>query len=161
MTKEQLKEALNVCSEHEACERCTAREYCGDLSVLTGEALNAIERLEAENDALTGELDMRQDAEAEGEADMRELDKWLAEMGNKEARALAEEEAREIIQKEKGKRGMRLIFEAKPKLLELIEVLADTFAFDNSEQLTEVLREFAEESGVGEYLTITAEIQGK
>lgn len=30
MTIEQLKQALDVCSEHEACERCPAREYCGD-----------------------------------------------------------------------------------------------------------------------------------
>ena len=42
MTNEQLKQALDVCSEHEACERCPAREYCGDLSVVTGEALNVI-----------------------------------------------------------------------------------------------------------------------
>lgn len=49
MTSEQLKQALNVCSEHEACENCPARAYCGDLSVVTGEALNEIERLEKEN----------------------------------------------------------------------------------------------------------------
>lgn len=48
MTREQLKKALDVCSEHEACENCPAREYCGDLSVVTGEALNVIEQLEAE-----------------------------------------------------------------------------------------------------------------
>ena len=48
MTIEQLKQALDVCSEHEACENCPAREHCGDLGIVTGEALNVIERLEAE-----------------------------------------------------------------------------------------------------------------
>lgn len=48
MTIEQLKQALDVCSEHEACERCPAREYCGDLSVVTGEALNVITAREIE-----------------------------------------------------------------------------------------------------------------
>lgn len=48
MTREQLKKALDVCSEHEACEKCPAHEYCGDLSMVTGEALNVIEQLEAE-----------------------------------------------------------------------------------------------------------------
>ncbi len=161
MTKEQLKQALNVCSEHEACENCPAHQYCDDLSVLTGEALNAIETLEAENDALTGELDMRQGAQAEGEAAVRQLDEWLAETGKKEYQAAMEEEAREIMEKEKNKSRMRLILEAKPPLVELIEMLADTFAFDTSEQLTEIVREFAEENGVGEYLAITVEVQGK
>ena len=36
MTNEQLKQALDVCSEHEACERCPAREYCGDYCVKNG-----------------------------------------------------------------------------------------------------------------------------
>lgn len=156
-----MKQALNVCSEHEACENCPAHQYCDDLSVLTGEALNAIETLEAENDALTGELDMRQGAQAEGEAAVRQLDEWLAETGKKEYQAAMEEEAREIMEKEKNKSRMRLILEAKPPLVELIEMLADTFAFDTSEQLTEIVREFAEENGVGEYLAITVEVQGK
>ncbi len=161
MTKEQLKQALNVCSEHEACENCPAHQYCDDLSVLTGEALNAIEMLEAENDTLTGELDMRQGAQAEGEAAVRQLDEWLAETGKKEYQAAMEEEAREIMEKEKNKSRIRLILEAKPPLVEPIEMLADTFAFDTSEQLTEIVREFAEENGVGEYLAITVEVQGK
>lgn len=86
MTIEQLKQALDVCSEHEACENCPAREHCGDLSVVTGEALNAIEKLEAEKDALMGELDMRQYAQAEGEAVMREIDEWLAKTGEEETK---------------------------------------------------------------------------
>lgn len=56
MTKEQLKQALNVCSEHEACENCPAHEYCDDLSVLTGEALNAIETLETDKNTLAKTL---------------------------------------------------------------------------------------------------------
>lgn len=86
MTNEQLKQALDVCSEHEACERCPAREYCGDLGVITGEALNAIEKLEAEKDALMGELDMRQDAKAESKVLIREIDEWLAKTGEEEAK---------------------------------------------------------------------------
>ncbi len=86
MTTEQLKQALDVCSEHEACERCPAREYCGDLGIVTGEALNVIEQLEAEKDALMGELDMRQDAQATGKAVIKEIDEWLAKTGEEEAR---------------------------------------------------------------------------
>lgn len=56
MTSEQLKQALDVCSEHEACERCPAREYCGDLSVVTGEALNAIKQLEKDKQDLIDKL---------------------------------------------------------------------------------------------------------
>ncbi len=56
MTIEQLKQALDVCSEHEACERCPARKYCGDLSVVTGEALNVIERLEKDKQSLIDKL---------------------------------------------------------------------------------------------------------
>ena len=85
MTTEQLKQALDVCSEHEACERCPAREYC-DLGIVTGEALNVIEQLEAEKDALMGELDMRQDAQATGKAVIKEIDEWLAKTGEEEAR---------------------------------------------------------------------------
>lgn len=161
MTSEQLKQALSVCSEHESCERCPAHEHCGDLAVVTGEALNAIETLEAKNDALTGELGMWKDAQAEGEAVMRELDEWLAETGKKEYQAAMEEEARELMEKEKSKPEIRLILEAKPPLVELIEMLADTFAFDTSEQLTEIVKEFAEENGVGEYLAIKVEVQDK
>lgn len=86
MTTEQLKQALDVCSEHEACGRCPAREYCGDLGIVTGEALNVIEQLEAEKDALMGELDMRQDAQATGKAVIKEIDEWLAKTGEEEAR---------------------------------------------------------------------------
>lgn len=56
MTREQLKQALDVCSEHEACGQCPSREYCGDLSVVTGEALNVIERLEKEREHLQSEI---------------------------------------------------------------------------------------------------------
>ena len=86
MTTEQLKQALDVCSEHEECGRCPAREYCGDLGIVTGEALNVIEQLEAEKDALMGELDMRQDAQATGKAVIKEIDEWLAKTGEEEAR---------------------------------------------------------------------------
>lgn len=48
MTTEQLKQALSVCSEYEECERCPAREYCGDLSIVTGEVLSVIEARSAE-----------------------------------------------------------------------------------------------------------------
>ena len=86
MTTEQLKQALDVCSEHEARGRSPAREYCGDLGIVTGEALNVIEQLEAEKDALMGELDMRQDAQATGKAVIKEIDEWLAKTGEEEAR---------------------------------------------------------------------------
>ncbi len=56
MTIEQLKQALDVCSEHEACERCPAREYCGDLSVVTSEALNVVNQLEKDKQCLVDKL---------------------------------------------------------------------------------------------------------
>lgn len=43
MTTEQLKKALDVCSEYEECVKCPAYSFCGDLAIVTGEALNAIE----------------------------------------------------------------------------------------------------------------------
>lgn len=56
------------------------------VRVVTGEALNVIEQLEAEKDALMGELDMRQDAQATGKAVIKEIDEWLAKTGEEEAR---------------------------------------------------------------------------
>lgn len=56
MTLEQLKKALDVCSEYDECVRCPAHDYCGDLSVVTGVALNAIETYEKAADDPTQEL---------------------------------------------------------------------------------------------------------
>ena len=61
MTTEQLKQALDVCSEHEACERCPVREYCGDLGIVTGEAFNAIKKLEADKKDLIAQLNEAQE----------------------------------------------------------------------------------------------------
>lgn len=46
MTLEQVKKTLDVCSEYEECVKCPAYGFCGDLAVMTAEALNAIEKLE-------------------------------------------------------------------------------------------------------------------
>jgi hypothetical protein len=50
MTKEQLKQALDVCSEYEECAKCPAFPFCGDLVNVTGAALDEIETLEKSAD---------------------------------------------------------------------------------------------------------------
>ncbi|MDE6397884.1 MAG: hypothetical protein K2L51_01030 [Clostridiales bacterium] len=151
MTKEQLKQALNVCSEHDACERCPAREYCGDLAIVTGEALNAIEKLEAEKKELTVERELQHDAEAGRDYAMQRLIKSLIGKEKKEVPHEAEEATC----------GIRLILEAKPPLMEIIEELANTFKFDASEVLDEAFGEWLEENGLGEYLEFTVEAAKK
>lgn len=151
MTNEQLKQALNVCSEHEACERCPAREHCGDLATVTSEALNALEKLEAEKKGLTVERELQHDAEAGRDYAMQRLIKSLIGKEKKEVPHEAEEATH----------GIRLILKAKPPLMEIIDALASTFSIDASEVLTESLEEWVEENGLGEYLEFTVEAQGK
>ena len=52
MTSDEIKKALECCSEHEGCHNCHCKNECGDLSVVTTEALKYINRLEAENKRL-------------------------------------------------------------------------------------------------------------
>lgn len=120
MTIEQLKQALDICSEHEACENCPAREYCGDLGIVTGEALSAIERLEAEKEIQTA---------PESDNNQSEI---------------------------------RLIIEAKPPFVEIVKVLADTFAFDTSEELTAIVNEaLSEDEELSKLFSVRVEVAGK
>ena len=47
MTDNEIIKALECCSEHEACRNCPCKNKCGDLSVVTAEALNYINQLES------------------------------------------------------------------------------------------------------------------
>ncbi|MBQ8331109.1 MAG: hypothetical protein IJX94_01250 [Clostridia bacterium] len=56
MTYDQIIKALHCCSEYEECCRCPCKNECGDLGVLTGNALDLITRQKAEIERLTAEL---------------------------------------------------------------------------------------------------------
>ena len=52
MTDNEIIKALECCSEHEACRNCPCKNKCGDLSVVTAEALNYINQLEEEIESI-------------------------------------------------------------------------------------------------------------
>ena len=52
MTPNEIKKALECCSEHEGCHNCPCKNECGDLSVVTTEALNLINRQQVEIERL-------------------------------------------------------------------------------------------------------------
>ena len=60
MTSDEIKKALECCSEHEGCHNCLCENECGDLSVVTTEALNYINKLEAEKKEITEKFNCQQ-----------------------------------------------------------------------------------------------------
>ena len=52
MKPDRIKQALDCCSEYEACHNCPCKNKCGDLSVVTAEALNYINKLESEVESI-------------------------------------------------------------------------------------------------------------
>lgn len=52
MKPDEIKKVLECCSEHEGCHNCPCKKECGDLSVVTTEALNLINRQKAKIDRL-------------------------------------------------------------------------------------------------------------
>ena len=65
MTSDEIKKALECCSEHEACHNCPCKKECGDLSVVTTEALIYINKLESEVESITGKFDCQQQVYAD------------------------------------------------------------------------------------------------
>lgn len=57
MTPDKIKKALECCSEHEDCHNCPCKNECGDLSVVTTEALNYIKQLESDLQLLKKDYD--------------------------------------------------------------------------------------------------------
>ena len=52
MKPDRIKQALDCCSEYEDCHNCHCKKECGDLSVVTTEALNYINKLESQVESI-------------------------------------------------------------------------------------------------------------
>lgn len=65
MTDKEIIKALECCSEHEGCHNCHCKKECGDLSVVTTEALNYINKLESEVESITEKFNCQQQVYAD------------------------------------------------------------------------------------------------
>lgn len=97
MTSDEIKKALECCSEHEACRNCPCENECGDLSVVTTEALNLINHQQAEIERLSNEravhrkiIDDRAEAILQHDAVIRDLHKQLKDVGQIKSEAIKE-----------------------------------------------------------------------